>query len=92
VRTEREAHLPQQHLKQQPARHFGKAEQVVEQVQSPVQGVQEAAAEGVLLALAAAPEGPAHQLPPVQQASVDVGVPPVPIMVQQVAMWPSPTR
>jgi len=83
---------PPQHLEQQPARHGGKAQEVLQQVQNPVQGVREAVAEGVLLALAAAPEGPAHQLPPVQQASVDVGVPLVPIMVQQVAMWPSPTR
>jgi len=63
---------------------------VVEQVQSPVQGVQEAAAEGVLLALAAAPEGLAHQLQPVQQASVGVAVPPVPVIVQKVATWSSP--
>jgi len=42
-------------------------------------------AEGVLLALAAAAEGPANQLPPVLQANVDVVVPPV-------AMWLSPTR
>lgn len=64
----------------------------MEEVQSPVQGVQEAAAEGVLLALAVAPEGPAHQLRLVQQASVDVVVPPVPVMVQKVAMCSSPTR